>query len=161
MNPAAPSTDTLTALLSRAVARHPDRTFLEFNSVTYTYGDIDRESTSVAHGLTSLGIARGETVATMLDNSVDAVLAWIAINKIGAIVVPLNTALKGEYLRAPLRDSACNLLIAENHYAERVIEVAGMLPNLRTVLWRGGDSPRAMGQVQSIPLNSARTASAR
>ncbi len=159
MTEAGPQTDTLTTLLSRAVARHPERVFLEFASDTYTYGDIDRESTRLAHGLMSLGVVRGETVATMLDNSVDAVLVGFATNKIGAIAVPLNTALKGEYLRSALAESACKVFIAETHYDDRISQVTRMLPELRSVLWRGRPLPETQGHVRSVPLDAARIAS--
>lgn len=36
---------------------------------------------------------------TILDNNSDAVLLWFALNKLGAISVPVNTAFKGEFLR--------------------------------------------------------------
>jgi len=59
--------------------------------------DIDRESTRLARGLLDLGIRKGDAVASILDNNLEAVLCWFAINKAGAISVPVNTAYKGEF----------------------------------------------------------------
>ena len=84
--------DTVTAALAKASARFATRVFLDFSGDLYTYGAIDTESTRLAHGLIDLGVRKGDTVATILDNNLHAVLAWFAINKAGAISVPVNTA---------------------------------------------------------------------
>jgi crotonobetaine/carnitine-CoA ligase len=133
--------------------------FLNFGADSYTYAVVDHESTRLAHGLIALGVGRGDTVATMLDNSIDAVLVWIAINKVGAVLVPLNTALKGDYLRMPLADSLCKLLIAEADYAERIEPLIGEIAGIRTVVWRNGlDGPASL-RTQTLSLSSARSLS--
>ena len=96
--------DTVTAALARSAARFGPRVFLDFSGETYTYSDVDRESTRLARGLTELGVRKGDTVASILDNNLEAVLSWFAINKAGAISVPVNTAYKGEFLRHQLND---------------------------------------------------------
>ena len=90
--------DTVTAALARSSARFGSRVFLDFTGDSYTYGDIDRESTRLARSLQQLGVKKGDTVASVLDNNVHAVLSWFAINKAGAVSVPVNTAYKGEFL---------------------------------------------------------------
>ena len=92
--------DTVIAALDRAVARHPDRILLDFSGNLYTYSEVDSLSTRMAHALAALGVKPGETVLTMLDNNIDAVVCWLAINKLRAVSVPINTALKGEIGRA-------------------------------------------------------------
>ena len=69
---------------------HPDRVLLDFSGQFYTYGDVDRLSTRMAHALAELNVRAGETVVTMLDNNVDAVISWLAINKLCAISVPVS-----------------------------------------------------------------------
>jgi carnitine-CoA ligase len=140
---AADAPSSVPGLLAEAVRKWPDNVFLEFGGKTYSYAQFDAASNRLAHGLKARGVEPGETVATILDNSDDAVLIWFAINKIGAVSVPLNTALKGEFLRHQLADSRASLVIAEAGYTARIKALSNALPDMRTLLQRGdsSDSP--------------------
>lgn len=129
--------DTVIDALDRAVAAWPDKVFLDFGGDTYTYAEIDRLTTRFAHVLTGLGVERGQTVVSMLDNNVDAVLVWLAVNKIQAVSVPLNTALRGEFLRHQMSDAGAAIAVCEADYLARITAVADKMPELKTVLHRG------------------------
>lgn len=143
--------DTVVQVMNRAVTAHPDRAYLDFQGQVHSYGAINEDANSLAHGLASLGVQKGDTVATMLDNNVDAVLAWFAINRLGAISVPLNTALKGEFLRHQISDSGARLMIAESHYVDRVLMVKKGIPTLTHLLHRG---PRPAGSDTTLNFSS-------
>ena len=128
--------DTVIAALDRAVASHPERVFLDFSGELYTFRDVDLISTKLAHSLSELGVQAGHTVVTMLDNNIDAVVCWLAVNKLCAVSVPINTALRGEFLRHQIADADTQLLICEASYLERVAAVAGQLDALKLVLHR-------------------------
>jgi carnitine-CoA ligase len=131
--------DTVTAALARSVAAHGSRVFLDFSGDQYSYADIDRESTRLARGLIALGVRRGDSVASILDNNLHAVLSWFAINKAGAISVPVNTAYKGEFLRHQLNDCGAAVVIAEADYAQRIVEVQEGLSATATLIQRQGE----------------------
>ena len=130
--------DTVTAALARSAARFGPRVFLDFSGATYTYADVDGESSRLARGLIELGVRKGDAVATILDNNLEAVLSWFAINKAGAISVPVNTAYKGEFLRHQLNDCGASIVIAESDYAQRVLDVEAGLGRARILLQRDG-----------------------
>jgi len=75
----------------------------------------------------------------MLDNNPESVVCWFAINTLGAISVPFNTAFKGEYLRHQLVDSGADIIIVEPHYVDRLVAIASQLAPSLTVLHRGDD----------------------
>ncbi|MDX1504145.1 MAG: AMP-binding protein, partial [Spongiibacter sp.] len=129
--------DTINAVLRRALEANPDREFLDFLGKKFSVADLDRQACRLANGLSALGVSKGQTVATLLDNSEDAVFIWLAINKLGAISVPINTAYKGEFLRHQLGDSDATVVIAESDYAERVIDISDQLPSVTTLVHRG------------------------
>src|SRR5438128_420698 len=104
--------DTATAVLSRAVAQSPGSMFLDFAGEHITYAEVWKLSLRRAAGLAALGLGRGQTLVCILDNNVDAVVSWWAANFLGAIWVPVNTALKGEYLRHQVRDAGAAIVIA-------------------------------------------------
>jgi non-ribosomal peptide synthetase component F len=73
--------DTVTAVLARSSAAFGDRVFLDFTGDSYSYAEIDKQSTRLARSLQQLGVKKGDTVASILDYNLHAVLAWFAINK--------------------------------------------------------------------------------
>ncbi len=129
--------DTVTAVLSRAVEESPDKVFLDFAGEKYTYADVWDLSLRRAAGLDRLGVGVGQTVVCLLDNSIDAVVSWFAANFLGAIWVPVNTALKGEYLRHQIGDAAAAVVLAESDYAQRIFDIAHQLPDLKHLVVRG------------------------
>ncbi|BAN48546.1 AMP-binding protein [Metapseudomonas resinovorans] len=129
--------DTINAVLQRSTEKYGERKFLDFLGETYSFADLNRTACRLANGLRALGVSKGQTVVTILDNSADAVCIWFAINKLGAISVPVNTALKGEFLRHQVSDADSVLVIAESDYAERVASIASKLPKLETLVYRG------------------------
>ncbi|MDO7844047.1 AMP-binding protein [Sphingomonas immobilis] len=149
--------DSITAAFARAVTSCPDRPFLEFGGEVLRYAEADRLSNALANGLAARGVETGQPVATVLDNGIDAVLVWLAINKLGAVSAPVNTAFKGEFLRAQIADCGAAIVIAEAEYAERVAAVAAGLPAMRELLVRGGDLPVLAG-VKIDTLDAARSA---
>jgi crotonobetaine/carnitine-CoA ligase len=151
--------DTITAALARAVAEVPDKLFLDFSGDKYTFAEVDRLSTVLAHGLLDLGVCAGQPVATMLDNNIDAVTVWLAINKIGAVSAPVNTAFKGAFLRNQLNDCTAEVVIVEENYAPLVAAIAGELPHMGVLVTRGAGSPAIKG-VRGFELDALRKSGA-
>lgn len=129
--------DTPVAALARAVATHPHKVLFDFSGETTTYAEFDALSNRMAHALQALGVKAGAIVTSLLDNHLDAVVLWIALNKLSAVSVPLNTALKGEFLRHQVVDSGADIVVCDAAYAPRLFEVAGLLGNVKRVLVRG------------------------
>jgi crotonobetaine/carnitine-CoA ligase len=128
--------DTVVHALARAVRRNAEGLFINVGGDRYSYGEIDRLSNRLAHSLASLGVSKGDTVVTIFDTSVDVMTCWFAINKLGAIWVPINTAYEGEFLRHQISDSQARVIICEPHYVPRVAALAEVLPEVKKVLVR-------------------------
>jgi crotonobetaine/carnitine-CoA ligase len=94
----------------------------------------------MAGGFASLGVARGDTVAVLMESCPDYVWATLGLNKLGAVWVPTNTDYKGTWLRESLEDSRAKLLVVDEALLPRVAEAGGKLPFERIVV-RG--DPRA------------------
>ncbi len=80
---------------------------------------------------------RGDSVATLAGNGPDAVIAWFALARLGAVEVPINPALSGELLAEQLE--RCVAVITEDAYAANVDAVRASLPHLDQVLQIGAD----------------------
>lgn len=148
--------DTVCAALQRAVSANGSKPFIDLLGEVYTYADLDRESSRLAHGLRGLGVEHGQTVVTIVDNNIDAVFLWFAINKLGAVSVPVNTAYKGEFLRHQLADAGARVIITESDYAERVQAIAGGLSEATTLVHRG-ERPPTDSQLKLLHIDQIRS----
>jgi acyl-CoA synthetase (AMP-forming)/AMP-acid ligase II len=82
---------TLGALLRRAAGRHGDAEALVDARRRLTYAQYDAEVDRLACGLLRAGVKRGEHVALWMRNCVEWVLTEMAVFRLGAVLVPLNT----------------------------------------------------------------------
>lgn len=137
--------DTVMHALARAVEKHGADEFANVDGARITFGEVDRRANAMARALATLGVGKGHTVVTLLDTSIDVFTCWFAINKLGAIWIPINSAYRGEFLRHQVSDAGAQIAICECHYLERLIEIHQQLPELRRILCRGELSAATCG----------------
>ncbi|SOY84271.1 Long-chain-fatty-acid--CoA ligase [Cupriavidus taiwanensis] len=105
-----------------ACSRYADRPFLHIpqqaaaaygnQPVEWTYGHAGQRIRELEAALRHAGLARGQRVALLLDNRAEFFLWWLALNGIGASVVPLNAESSAAELAHVLRDSGAALVLA-------------------------------------------------
>ena len=111
-----------------------DRTFLTVvGEGSLTYAAAAREARQVAAHLAARGVGPGDAVAVLLPNGLDFVRLWLGIGRLGAVIVPVNTALTGGFLAHQLRDSGAKAVVAAGPPAEAVAEVAEEVPGMAAV----------------------------
>jgi len=147
--------DTMVELLERAASVYADRSFLIIDRVPFTYAEINRRANAMARELAAMGVRKGQCVVTLLDTNVDVFTCWFAINKLGAIWVPINTAYRGEFLRHQVADTEARLVICDDHYLERFVHIADQLSDVQLILTRGG-AKDAGCSITIKPLNDYR-----
>ena len=107
------------ALYARAAAT-PERPFLLFGDRTVTYGAMAALVDAAAARFAAHGVAAGQTVALLAGNRPGFLAVWFALSELGAITVPINTALVGDGLRYLLEQSEASLLVAEEPFLANV-----------------------------------------
>ena len=82
------------ALLDAAADEHPDRIAWNFfeSGEAITYGALRQRVDCLARGLVAAGVARGTHVGVMLPNIGVFPTTWLALMRVGAVMVPLNIA---------------------------------------------------------------------
>lgn len=110
----------VSSLLEDRAERVPDRTFAMSHDGDVTFGQLRDRAARVAGGLAGLGIEPGQRVATMLDPTTDYLAVWFGIVWAGAVDVPVNTALKGEFLSHVLRESDAVALVVDARWQDRL-----------------------------------------
>lgn len=151
----------LVGLLARSAALWPDKPAWVFDGTgeRLTFAEVDRRTGELALALRSLGARPGDRVAVMLRNVPEFPLLWLALAKIGAVLVPVNInyrELDGAHVLAHsgarfavAADEFVGLLntIAPDTSVERVLtpaELAGLIPD---------QPPPAFSAVPEQPAN--------
>jgi len=98
-------------LFAQQVNKTPDYTALIFKDNETTWREIDYLSNRFAHGLTALGMEKGDRVAAILTNSLEFIIAYIALMKNGGVFVPLNPQLTASHIEYTLNDSEATILL--------------------------------------------------
>jgi carnitine-CoA ligase len=124
---------TIPELLEQRLSSDPDTEYLDICGTKFSAAAVNDLACRLANGLAACGIAPGERVATLIENSPEAMLAWWGIVRGGFIAVPVNTAFKGHYLRHQLHDAGACALIVQRSLSHRLADVIYDLPELRLV----------------------------
>jgi len=95
-----------------------------------TYADIDRRSTAVAHELIGRGVKAGDAVALLARNSAQFVVAQVAISKVGADILYLNTGFGGPQLADVLGAEKAAAIIADEEFEPLLDEAKADMPRL-------------------------------
>ncbi len=77
-------------LLTRSAARAPRQLAIVDGDRRLTYRDFNAAVNRLAHGLSSLGYARGDALALMSGNSAEFLITYFACAKLGLVCVPIN-----------------------------------------------------------------------
>src|SRR3954466_13493455 len=118
-------TPTIPELVRSSATRFGDRTYLVANGERLTYRDVDERTSALAKGLLAEGIGKGSRVGILMSNSADFVVAALALARVGAIFVPVNTFSQTPALGWLLRHADVTHLFAHptfltNDYLERL-----------------------------------------
>jgi carnitine-CoA ligase len=118
---------TLPEAVRRAARLWPDRVAWVFDlrdgpeaSATLTFAEIESGTDRIARHLRGRGIRPGDRVAVLLHNRPEAALTWLALARLGATSVPLNTRLRHDDAGWILAKSRAVALITTPALAEGI-----------------------------------------
>ncbi|WP_194291476.1 long-chain-fatty-acid--CoA ligase [Cumulibacter manganitolerans] len=102
---------TVIDLVESAVREHPGRPALDFLGRSRTYAETADAVRRVAEGLRALGVKAGDNVALVMPNCPQNVIAFLAVLRLGAMVVEHNPLYTAGELRAPFVNHAARVAI--------------------------------------------------
>ena len=131
----------LGAVLAKQGAALRDKPYVQFqDDPPLTFGDMDTRANRVANALSGLGVQRDERVLLMMPNSVEFLDAWFGINRLGAVMVPINTAYKGGFLEHVTNNAAVNgsarVMFIDREFVPVLQASEDRVPHLETVVVR-------------------------
>ncbi|MFM0340183.1 hybrid non-ribosomal peptide synthetase/type I polyketide synthase [Paraburkholderia fungorum] len=101
--------------ISRQAGNTPDATAMVYLDERLTYRQLDRRVEQLANRLRAQGIKKGQRVATFIAYSPDNVIAFLAIQRVGAVFLPLGPA--DRRFPEKLEDSQPSLIISRSQDA--------------------------------------------
>ncbi|MBK7038796.1 MAG: AMP-binding protein [Bacteroidetes bacterium] len=92
---------------------HPDNVFINDMERDFTFSEIEVLTNRLANFLFQKNIKKGDRIVLQLYNSVDFVILYSAVIRLGAIVVPIGVTLTSREINAILKD--CDPLLFIQH----------------------------------------------
>ena len=166
-----PLPSSIGALLDEAAGNAPASLAWNFfeSDERATYDEVRSKVNQLANGLRGLGIAKGTKVAVMLPNIAAMPTTWLALARLGAIMVPVNIAYTPRELEYVITDSDSTFLVIHAEclpalegmhrippaLPERNIFVVGEQVQSRLRRWEdiGRGQPRALALHTAVALD--------
>jgi acyl-CoA synthetase (AMP-forming)/AMP-acid ligase II len=134
-------------ILRRAAQTVPQSPAATVGAETLSYGELERDANRLAHALrTRLGIGHGDRVAGWSDTSIEVLLLFVALAKLGAIFAPLNARLGAAEAGEVAALARAKLLIADTAHASGADEVTRLGGIARWALLPVGEAGRAAAE---------------
>jgi len=111
---------SLAGYLDRAIEEFPENIALHFEGLKISYRELGLLVNRAANGFARLGVKKGDTVAIMLPNVPQFVIAYFGALKCGAIVTPVNPLSVPKELRIYLQDTKAKTIVTLNFFYKTV-----------------------------------------
>lgn len=137
---------TLRDLLEEKAERHPEKVCLVFEDRAgaveeFTYARFNALVDRLASGLSRLGVSPGDKVNVHLPNSPEILLTWFALGKLGAVMVPSNTASTGPEMLHVVNYSDATAVVTHADFLGMFREILPKCKAVRQVVVARGERP--------------------
>lgn len=108
----------------------PDAVAVWFDDRAVTWRQLDATSDRLAAGLRARGIGAGDRVAVLMGNRPEWIELTVALLKMGALTVPLNTRYSPAEVAYVVADADCRLAVTERAMVDGMAVVRERLPDI-------------------------------
>ncbi|MFD3970407.1 amino acid adenylation domain-containing protein [Streptomyces cyaneofuscatus] len=124
-----PAHRTCWDLFAQQADANPDAPAVTCGERALTYRELAYRSSALAQALTRQGVGPGDVVGVCYERSLDLVVALLAVMRLGAVYLPLDSRQPAERLSYMVEDSGAHLVICHEAVMDR-LAAAGM-PEVR------------------------------
>lgn len=150
--------ENVNVLIDEAVAKHAEQvlwTFIE-NGNSVTYREFYLQLARMANFLSEHGVCFGSHVAVMLGNTPEFFYSWLALARLGAVMVPVNTRYTAEELKFVINDSDSTFLITNDAGQGLFKQIQSQTPRITDErLFILGDCPSGVALSAEISRRSS------
>ncbi len=138
--------------LEVSATRYPEKTAMVYYGSEISYRRLVEEVNRFAGYLTQLGIGRGDRILLYMQNSPQFVIAYYAILRANAAVVPLNPMYVTEELRYYVQDSEARVAFVGQEVYDRIAPLLGQTPLKHVFVATYSDYLAPHAQQSDIPI---------
>ena len=109
-------------IISKTANNKKEKTAAVLDDRKITYGELEKESNQLAHGLIDLDIKPSDMVSIMLPNSLEFLTTYLGVIKSGATMVPLNISFKAPAIEYILNNSEARVVITSEKFLPLIKE---------------------------------------
>ncbi|MEB3100053.1 class I adenylate-forming enzyme family protein [Ferviditalea candida] len=130
---------TISEVLFESVQKYADKIAVIDKDKELTFLDLDRLSLRLAKHLIHMGIRKGDVVALQLPNIWPYIVSFLAVSRIGAIVLPLNLTYRKKELTFMLNHSEAKAAVVAGewrgfNHMDMMKDLKGLAPSFRHVI---------------------------
>ena len=115
---------TITSLIERSIELHPESPALSFAfKKPMTYAELGEQISLLASFLLSQGLQKNDTVAILAENSPNWGVAYLAIARCGAIIVPILPDFPEADVRHIIKNVKARFLFTTQRQVEKIYEL--------------------------------------
>jgi long-chain acyl-CoA synthetase len=142
--------------VERCAKESPDHLAIIFEETSLTYLELNRRANRIANALKTNGIDRGDRVALYLPNIPEFAICYLAIMKVGAIAISINSMFKSDEVKYIVNDAEPKLIftvadLAPNIPRNDCPSVQKIVTNLDDEMNQGSNDFEAMEMEQNDP----------
>ncbi|MGD9861725.1 MAG: class I adenylate-forming enzyme family protein [Pseudodonghicola sp.] len=158
---AEPLPANLGSLLDQAIRRFgadPAWIHVEQDLPAITWSELGRRVARAANAFAALGVGKGAHVGVMLPNVPDSLIAWLAIARLGARMIPINPGYRPRELHYWLTDGDVATLLIDARALPIYEEVATETPLLeraRVICWAEGQPADGFAHWQALTASAS------
>lgn len=104
----------ISELLARNARKFPNKVGFISEPDRLTYKEVDEKVTRLAHALKTYGIMPGDKVILFSPNTIEFVYSYFAVQRLGAIIVPINAKLSTGELKYIIEHSEAKAFIGHH-----------------------------------------------
>jgi len=141
---------SLPYLLRRAAFKFPDKEAIVSETGRWTYRRWDCSSNKRAWALKKCGVRKGDHVATLFLNGNEVLETYLAVMKLGAVVVPLNVRLSSGELNYIVNHSDASTVIFSHEFLKTVSSMKPSCPAVKQWIVSGAESPEGFRSLDEL-----------
>ena len=111
-----PSIITIPRMLASSAESYASRTAIEERGTSLTYAEVQQQALRVSAALIANGVLPADRVAVWAPNSTEWIMAALGIHCAGAVLVPINTRMRGPEVEYVLRASGARVLFVVGEF---------------------------------------------
>jgi long-chain acyl-CoA synthetase len=131
----------LTEMLTQRAKEQGDRLFAAWHDQKLTYAQMEGAAAKTAAGLAGRGIGQGDVVAMLVPNIPAFLITYFAVQKLGAVALPINLLLRPPEIAYILSDSKAKMIVALDMMVPLVEAVRDQVPHVEQVVVMGPNVP--------------------